>query len=389
MSGSGEPWAQIAAGLEDRLDQILERTLERVWANPALEEWTRDDTRAPAADIARPTIAREVEAMRRRELPQACPEEELAVARAAVAYGAPVVVPLHCYRAGQAALFEAWLDEVERRELADDARRELLKEGAAFLNDYVDRCAAWVELEYERERDRVVRGEEQRRVAAVRDLLEGSTPDAEALGYELDGQHAALVVWGRDGDAALRQLAARTDARQLVVSVDPRTWWVWVAVGSDAAARALASWEPPAGTFAAVGGPAAGVEGFRRAHSEALDARRVAAYRPDRVVRYEDIALEALAARDEQRARDFVARELDPLLAGGPREQRLLATLDAYFLAGQNASSAAARLGVHERTVANRLRAIEGRLGGQPVDARRAELEVALRLHRLLAGERP
>lgn len=386
ISGSGEAWARVAAVLERSLDELVERMLARVWANPALAEWTRDETRAQAAAIARPTIARELDALRRRELPAECPEEDRAVARAAVAYGAPLVVPLHCYRAGQATLLEAWLDEVDRVELPAGVRGQTLREGARFMNDYVDRCAAWVEIEYESERERLLRSEEQRRVAAIRDALAGDAAGEETLDYPLDARHLALVVWGEEGDAALRELVTRAGGESLVVAVDPGTWWGWV-VQPESAADPTEDWEPPAGTQVSVGGPAAGAGGFRRAHAEALDARRVAGYRPGRVVRYHDIALEALAAHDSRRARDFVDRELAPLLRGGPRERGLLATLEAYFAAGQNASSAAAALGVHERTVANRLRAIEARLGGTAVDARRAELEVALRLHRLLGDD--
>jgi DNA-binding PucR family transcriptional regulator len=133
----------------------------------------------------------------------------------------------------------------------------------------------------------------------------------------------------------------------------------------------------------AVGGPASGAEGFRRAHTEAQSAHRVALRRPAPVTLYDDVALEALAAEDDSRARAFVARELGPLAADDPRALTLRATLRAYFGVAQNASSAAALLGVHERTVANRLRAVEEHLG-RPVSARHAELDTALRLHELL-----
>jgi DNA-binding PucR family transcriptional regulator len=74
--------------------------------------------------------------------------------------------------------------------------------------------------------------------------------------------------------------------------------------------------------------------------------------------------------------------------AKGKRGEALLTTLEAYFAAAGNAVSAAAALGVHDRTVANRLRAVEDLLGPGAVTARRAELETALRLQRLLAPER-
>lgn len=54
-------------------------------------------------------------------------------------------------------------------------------------------------------------------------------------------------------------------------------------------------------------------------------------------------------------------------------------TLRAWFAVGHNAAA----LGVHEQTVAQRLRAVEERTG-RPVASRRAELETALRLRDLL-----
>jgi DNA-binding PucR family transcriptional regulator len=60
-------------------------------------------------------------------------------------------------------------------------------------------------------------------------------------------------------------------------------------------------------------------------------------------------------------------------------------TLRAYFSAEQNASSAAAALGVHQQTITNRLHAIEAQLG-YPPSLRRAELEAALRIEDLFGG---
>jgi DNA-binding PucR family transcriptional regulator len=99
---------------------------------------------------------------------------------------------------------------------------------------------------------------------------------------------------------------------------------------------------------------------------------------------HESVALEALTLQDEDQARSFVARELGALARRDRKSEVLRATLRVYFSSGQNASSAAALLGVHERTIANRLRAVEARLG-HPSTARRAEVETALRLEALLS----
>ena len=101
-----------------------------------------------------------------------------------------------------------------------------------------------------------------------------------------------------------------------------------------------------------------------------------------RVDRPDDVALESLVTGDEARSHAFVSRELRGIDGDDPRSRRLRQTLRAYFASAQNSSAAAALLGVHEHTVAYRLRTIEERLG-RPVAARRAELETALRLMEL------
>jgi DNA-binding PucR family transcriptional regulator len=99
---------------------------------------------------------------------------------------------------------------------------------------------------------------------------------------------------------------------------------------------------------------------------------------------YDDVAIVALALRDPERAKEFVADELGALAGDDPRSTLLRETLRAYFSSGANAAAAGARLGVHDRTVANRLQAVERHLlDGRSINARRDELNLALRLHQL------
>jgi DNA-binding PucR family transcriptional regulator len=380
---SDAAFREVAARVAAGFDQIVEDMLDRVWANPALARWTRPETRDIAKEIARGSIGRELAALERRELPTSCPEEDAAAAQAAVTYGAPVTVVLQNYRAGHAAIWRAWVDAVEETEPNVAARRELLDAGSDFLFDYVDRCSAWAEAEHSRERDRVLRTQEQRRVQVVRDVLDGVDTDSDALGYDLDGEHLGLIAWGREPDKALREAEEKLGGDLLAIDVDARTTWGWLRDVSPSA-RALEALRFEAGTALALGRPGQGLEGFRRTHQEARQARRVAALRPAPMTRYEDVALEALAGQDEERARAFVAAELGALAGNAKRDTLLRDTLTAYFAAGQNAASTAATLGVHERTISNRLRTAEERLG-HSVPSRRAELETALRLHQLLS----
>jgi hypothetical protein len=379
----------LADQLGMRLDELVEAMLDRLWDDPGLEDFTRPEFRGTAAQIARASLTREIETLGRLELPRSCPPEDLAAARATVSFGAPVTVVLQCYRAGHAVLQSAWLDAVEKHEPDPLRRRALVDCGTEFMFSYVDRCSAWVQAEYARERERVLRSEEQRRTLLVRDILEGRAGDATgALGYELAAEHLGVVAWGAEPEATLHRLAGELDRRLLAVAVDPVTWWGWLGAEKPfdrSARKRLLRFDPPSGTAVAVGGPARGPDGFRGAHEEALQAQGIAVRTTSPLTIYETVALEALGAQNEAQARSFVTRELGSL---GKRDRRtavLRQTLRAYFSAGQTASSTAALLGVHERTVANRLHAVENRLG-HPATARRAEVETALRLEEWLSG---
>jgi DNA-binding PucR family transcriptional regulator len=142
----------------------------------------------------------------------------------------------------------------------------------------------------------------------------------------------------------------------------------------------LARFDPVPGSAICVGTPEFGPAGFRNSHREAGEAFAVARRRPQPLTLYADVALEALALRDEPAARAFVASQLRSL--GG--DDRLRTTLRRYFATSQNAAATAAALHVHEQTVARRLKAVEAKIGC-PLQRRHAELELALRLEELLA----
>ena len=113
-----------------------------------------------------------------------------------------------------------------------------------------------------------------------------------------------------------------------------------------------------------------------------MHARRVATLtgrQPGGIVNYEDVALIAIATSDAGQARDFVLRELGSLTEDSDEARRLAATLRVYLDEGSSARRAAKRLGVHENTIKNRIRAAEEHIG-HPVTEHVAELLVALRL---------
>ena len=89
--------------------------------------------------------------------------------------------------------------------------------------------------------------------------------------------------------------------------------------------------------------------------------------------------------QDELLASSLRKLYLEPLEAERDGGEVARETLRAYFAADRNVSSAAAILDVERRTVSNRLRSIEQRLGRQ-LSSCAVELSIALRLEQLLAG---
>jgi hypothetical protein len=377
----------IADRMEERIEELVEAFWERLFEVPAVRAWDRPQPGGQQWDSARINVGRWIAGLRDGfVLPTECPPEVNRTARMAVDFGVPLEGSVQIYRTGMSAGWEAFYAEVEALELSDAERRALIRRGSRYLFDYSDRCAWWVSTRHRRELDRRLRSEEHRRIQVVRDLLDSGDPELEPLGYRLDAEHLAVIARGETAEAAVHALAHELGGPFLAVAADGDTWWAWLHWPGDrdaTARRRLLHFRPPTGTSIAVGGPAPGRDGFRDAHGEAQQAHRVALRRPSPVTLYDDVALEALAAEDEARARSFVIRELGELGDDDERTAILRETLRAYLAVAQNGSSAAALLGVHERTVANRLRAIEERLG-RPVSTRHAELDTALRLYELL-----
>jgi DNA-binding PucR family transcriptional regulator len=100
---------------------------------------------------------------------------------------------------------------------------------------------------------------------------------------------------------------------------------------------------------------------------------------PGALARYGDVALTGLLTHDVPEARRFTQRELGALGAETDAARRIAATLRVFLEEGSSFVRAARRLGVHENTVAYRVRRA-GELLGHPVEDRQLELRVALML---------
>jgi DNA-binding PucR family transcriptional regulator len=130
----------------------------------------------------------------------------------------------------------------------------------------------------------------------------------------------------------------------------------------------------------AVGLPAAGVDGFRQSHREAIDAQRLAVSvgSKELFTAYADVELVCLMTRNEEGARGLVERELGGLAAPDSALDRVRETVQLFLSNGGNVDLTASMLTVHKNTIRYRLAQAE-ELIGHPLSERRTEVDVALR----------
>lgn len=334
------------------------------------------------------------------------PPAAVEYAREMVRRGLSIDLLLRAYFVGHAEFLRHWIDRVDE-EVGDPAGRALaIEEASTWTFAYVQALTRGIVERYTGERERWVRSAVAVKAEIVRALLAGERIELEQaaarLRYALDREHLAFLVWAQDGGdpaaapdpAVLERMASElagglgAGAPLLVAhGTNMVAGWVGSRGGFDAGELARSLRAPGrasclAGACAAFGSPGGGIGGFRASHRQALHARRVALLRggaPNRVAVYRDEALAALASLDVEHAREFVAAELGPLAARDESARRLAETLRVYLEENASPRRAAHRLGVHENTIANRVRAAEQLLGG-PAEERTAELLVALRL---------
>lgn len=318
------------------------------------------------------------------ESPLAIPLTLLVQARAATHSGVGLDTMLRRYLAGYSLLSEFVIEEAERGDLL---ARAGLQRVLRDLSSSLDRAISAVTAERNHEQQRFASSKERRRRERVERILAGELLDTHDLGYPLDASHLGVIAAGPGADEALRRLAVGLNRRLLLVRRDSDVIWGWLGAG-----RALASatvLEHTAGRWAgplAVGEPGKGIAGWRLTHAQAKAAFTVARLRGEGSVRYADVALLAATLRDDLLVSSLRELYLDPLSHGPDGGAALRETLRAWFTAERNLSSAAAALGVNRRTVANRLRIVDQRLGRPLVREAALHMETALRLEELEEG---
>jgi PucR C-terminal helix-turn-helix domain/GGDEF-like domain len=381
---------RLIGELEVRVDALIDATLDRI--DQRWPSWSTDTAFSleQVREFERRSIEAQLLAFRRDTMPRSCPDLDAAAARLVARVG-ELELFLSGYRAAQVTLWEAWFELVEDSDLDGAERREALSRGSDFFFRYSDLLSDYVSVVYREEALRLRGDGRQRKFEAVKQLLEGDPPNLQSsagmLDLELGQHHLGLIAWGEAGEEAARQLASVLGRRLLLVAPLFGTWWGWISGTRPleaAATRAIGRFEAPPRSGLSIGMEEFGELGFRITHRQAQRARLLAPAAEPSLTLYSDVAVEALATENAEEARNFISRELGAIDDESTTSQRIRETLAAYFAAEHNAASAAASLGIHQQTVANRLRVAEERLG-YPIGTRRIELELALRLRRALA----
>ncbi len=306
------------------------------------------------------------------------------------------------YRLSFYTQWEMWAAHVDRRLIESGASCEealgVQSQLTRGILTYQDHVASQVAETYTRDYEALNRSRAHVRKSLVRDILRGegttlSASDLAILAYPLEAHHVAVLL-PQMPEGAASQLAdglrAAANAHQsLTYALTLGSTVVWLCrldPWPTTAIESIGTVLEKLGATASVSNAGAGPDGFVVALRQAEDAERIraawGANEAPAVVRYADAGLEILLLQDEDLARTFVEAELGPLAAHTTEARRLRETLEASFRLGSHVA-AAEHLQLHEHTVRNRLHKAETMLGHSLQD-RRTELQVAVRLVRLL-----
>ncbi len=311
------------------------------------------------------------------------------------------------YRVGFLTMWHEWTDRLVERADRNDVPRgeslEALRDMTTLLLGYQHHVASHVADSFARADVAMSRSREHVRNGLVRHLLRVDaaplpSSDLVLLEYPLDASHVAVLLPSTaEGDVrqivnALRAASHTRDS--LVHPVDLTSTVVWLAHPRPPGWRAatvadLTDCLRGLDVEASVSEAHVGVQGVRDGWRQVQDVQRVrtawGAIGTPRVLSHADVSLEVLLMADPVNARAFVFAELGQLGADNDLGERLRETVEASYRWGSHVTTAA-YLHLHEHTVRNRLQKA-AELLGRPLTERRTELQVALRLARLLAQD--
>lgn len=400
--------AGVAARLNDRLPELssalhgfLEDQIPELRGDAALMELLGTSVEANVHTVLH--ALRHDIVVERVEAPTAA----LEYARRLAQRGVPVNALVRAYRLGQRQMNEVFFAELRAIDTPDSVRVAVLEAITGTLFEYIDWMSQQVVAVYEDERERWLENQNSLRGVRVREILAAAKAvDVDAastsIRYPLRWHHVGLVMWYRDQSADadelprlqrfLRELgeAVGVDAAPLFVAADRSCAYGWLpyrAAGTEDAVgktRRFALSRPDAPSVA-IGMVASGIDGFRRSHREAAEARGVAIVRERQdssaptVIAANDPGLSVVArlGGDVAGTRCWVADVLGNLACDDENDARLRETLRVYLACGSSYKVAAEELTLHFNSVKYRVgRAVARR--GRDIGTDRLDVELAL-----------
>jgi DNA-binding PucR family transcriptional regulator len=371
------------------LDELNKATLtpeymQTVAGDPVLAEAVRRSNRSNRLHWAAANISHPGEPVQ----PNLGPES-LTIARYLIRRGLDESTAVDAYRIGQNVAWLAWMQIAFALTSNQDELHELLDVSARSIASFIDQTVVGIYRQLQVEREALTRGThaEHREIVAL--ILDGAPITRQhaenRLGYRLGQDHTAAVIWGdesntklSDLDRAVEAMARNADGRRpLSVLAGAATRWVWLpgADGPDLSGVAAAV-SQLAGVRIALGPTAAGVDGFRRSHFDAITTQRMVVRMgsTQRVVSFADVELIALITADPERADRFIKHTLGDFESA---DAELHQSVLAFVHERCNASRAAARSFTHRNTLLRRLSRADELLP-QPLQDSSVHVAVAL-----------
>lgn len=296
---------------------------------------------------------------------------------------------LNATRAAQNVAWQRWMSIAFQ--LTTDAKelQQLLDVSSRSIANFVDGNVELMQAQLRDEKELGIRDLLVERRELVTRILGGTNVNlrdaSRRLDYPLEGRHHGAIIWSEEISTELAVLEAASDAfvrasgqsRSLSIIVTGAVLWAWAPadhpLDTYAIQSAIRNLPDVRMTFGSGG---AGIDGFRRAHVDALTAQRVLGRLRStaRAVSFDRMRLAAIMSRDPEATQRYVTFVLGDLGQAAPVLQQTLLT---FLQCGCNATEAAEQMHTHRNTLLRRLARAEELLP-RPLADNRIQVAAAL-----------
>lgn len=294
-------------------------------------------------------------------------------------------------RAAQNVAWQYWMSVVF--EMVEDPRELKLLLDVSFrsISMYIDGSREILQSILKDYSDDEQRASLARKRDLVVKVLEGKGTHLELaerqLGYSMRNKQCAAIVWSDEANVELAKLEKGVElfikacgqVESLSVMTSPEVVWVWVARDAVPDRYLLSTYlKNLRGVKISYALAGEGLEGFRRAHMDALAAQRILGRLRSSasIVEYEQLRLVEMMSRDLEATGNFIGHALGSLAKASIE---LRHSLLVYIQSSCNASKAAESLHTHRNTLLRRLAKAEELLP-RPLESNLVQVAAALEL---------